>query len=142
MTRPSASSAAVCIALAIPKSVTIARSVPRSSMMFSADTSRCTIPAPCAYASAQATSRSTRAACRLMNSESGCAMRDKVARFEAPAPSPESGCARFQRMAVPPTDQMVSYYRRGFGLKADVQDELASDYNGWIVDLLRARDHV
>ncbi|MGH7663585.1 MAG: 4-hydroxy-3-methylbut-2-enyl diphosphate reductase [Gemmatimonadaceae bacterium] len=33
-----------------------------------------------------------------------------------------------------------SYFRKGFGLKADVQDELAADYVGALVDLLRARD--
>jgi 4-hydroxy-3-methylbut-2-en-1-yl diphosphate reductase len=32
------------------------------------------------------------------------------------------------------------YFRKGFGLKAEVQDELASDYSGRLVDLLRARD--
>jgi 4-hydroxy-3-methylbut-2-enyl diphosphate reductase len=32
------------------------------------------------------------------------------------------------------------YFRKGFGLKAEVQDELASDYNGRLVDLLRARE--
>jgi 4-hydroxy-3-methylbut-2-enyl diphosphate reductase len=32
------------------------------------------------------------------------------------------------------------YFRKGFGLKAEVQEELASDYNGRLVDLLRARE--
>lgn len=32
------------------------------------------------------------------------------------------------------------YFRKGFGLKAEVQAELASDYNGRMVDLLRERD--
>ncbi len=32
------------------------------------------------------------------------------------------------------------YFRRGFGLKAEVQGELASDYNGRLVDLLKERD--
>jgi len=31
------------------------------------------------------------------------------------------------------------YFRKGFGLKAEVQEELASDYNGRLVDLLRER---
>jgi 4-hydroxy-3-methylbut-2-enyl diphosphate reductase len=35
-----------------------------------------------------------------------------------------------------------TYYRKGFGLKAEVQDTLASDYTGRLVDLLRARDYV
>jgi 4-hydroxy-3-methylbut-2-enyl diphosphate reductase len=38
-----------------------------------------------------------------------------------------------------PSDQ---YFRKGFGLKAEVQSELASDYNGRLVDLLRERDFV
>jgi len=33
------------------------------------------------------------------------------------------------------------YFRKGFGLKAEVQAELASDYNGRLVDLLRAREY-
>ena len=34
-----------------------------------------------------------------------------------------------------------SYVRKGFGLKAEVQDTLAADYTGQLVDLLRARDY-
>jgi 4-hydroxy-3-methylbut-2-en-1-yl diphosphate reductase len=34
-----------------------------------------------------------------------------------------------------------TYYRKGFGLKTDVQDTLASDYTGRLVDLLRASDY-
>ena len=34
------------------------------------------------------------------------------------------------------------YFRKGFGLKAEVQRELASDYSGRLVDLLRERDFV
>ncbi len=34
------------------------------------------------------------------------------------------------------------YFRKGFGLKAEVREELASDYSGRLVDLLRARDFV
>ncbi len=37
---------------------------------------------------------------------------------------------------------MSTYFRKGFGLKADVQGELASDYDGRLVDLLRASDYV
>lgn len=33
-----------------------------------------------------------------------------------------------------------TYFRKGFGLKAEVQDELAADYDGWIVDWLRGHD--
>lgn len=34
-----------------------------------------------------------------------------------------------------------TYFRKGFGLKAEVREDLAADYTGWIVDLLRERDH-
>jgi 4-hydroxy-3-methylbut-2-en-1-yl diphosphate reductase len=34
----------------------------------------------------------------------------------------------------------TTYVRKGFGLKAEVQDTLAADYTGHLVDLLRARD--
>jgi len=44
-----------------------------------------------------------------------------------------------QAKQAPGSDQ---YFRRGFGLKAEVQSELASDYNGHLVDLLRERDFV
>src|SRR5436190_16156089 len=33
-----------------------------------------------------------------------------------------------------------TYFRKGFGLKTEVQDELAADYSGRLVDLMRARD--
>jgi 4-hydroxy-3-methylbut-2-enyl diphosphate reductase len=32
------------------------------------------------------------------------------------------------------------YFRKGFGLKAEIQEELASDYSGQLVDLLRERE--
>ena len=35
----------------------------------------------------------------------------------------------------------ATYVRKGFGLKAEVQDTLAADYTGHLVDLLRARDY-
>ncbi len=35
----------------------------------------------------------------------------------------------------------ATYFRKGFGLKSEVQDTLASDYTGQLVDLLRARDY-
>src|SRR5208283_295849 len=34
-----------------------------------------------------------------------------------------------------------TYVRKGFGLKAEVQESLVSDYSGRLVDLLRARDY-
>ena len=39
-----------------------------------------------------------------------------------------------------PTDE-ETYYRKGFGLKSDVQDTLADDYTGRLVDLLRASEY-
>lgn len=35
----------------------------------------------------------------------------------------------------------TTYVRKGFGLKAEVQDTLASDYTGQLVDMLRSRDY-
>jgi 4-hydroxy-3-methylbut-2-enyl diphosphate reductase len=37
--------------------------------------------------------------------------------------------------------QDATYFRRGFGLKAEVEETLASQYGGQLVDLLRSRDH-
>jgi 4-hydroxy-3-methylbut-2-en-1-yl diphosphate reductase len=34
-----------------------------------------------------------------------------------------------------------TYHRKGFGLKAEVQDELAADYSGRLVDRMRAEDY-
>jgi 4-hydroxy-3-methylbut-2-enyl diphosphate reductase len=34
-----------------------------------------------------------------------------------------------------------TYFRKGFGLKTEVQDTLSADYTGQLVDLLRARDY-
>ncbi|CAA9348660.1 MAG: 4-hydroxy-3-methylbut-2-enyl diphosphate reductase [uncultured Gemmatimonadaceae bacterium] len=41
-----------------------------------------------------------------------------------------------------PTDNSATYYRKGFGLKSEVEAELAGDYSGRLVDLLRERDYV
>ncbi len=35
----------------------------------------------------------------------------------------------------------MTYVRKGFGLKAEVQDTLAADYTGQLVDMLRAHDY-
>jgi len=42
-------------------------------------------------------------------------------------------------MSSPPAPD--TYYRKGFGLKADVQEDLSADYAGWIVDVLREREN-
>jgi 4-hydroxy-3-methylbut-2-en-1-yl diphosphate reductase len=44
-------------------------------------------------------------------------------------------------MAALPQDPPATYFRKGFGLKADVQSELSADYNGRIVDALREHDY-
>jgi 4-hydroxy-3-methylbut-2-enyl diphosphate reductase len=41
---------------------------------------------------------------------------------------------------VAPTEQST-YFRKGFGLKTEVQETLSADYTGRLVDLLRARDY-
>ncbi|HEY9228136.1 MAG TPA: 4-hydroxy-3-methylbut-2-enyl diphosphate reductase [Gemmatimonadaceae bacterium] len=41
-------------------------------------------------------------------------------------------------MTSPAPGEPSTYFRKGFGLKADVQDALAADYEGSIVDLLKA----
>ena len=47
--------------------------------------------------------------------------------------------ARLHDMAA--TDEQSTYFRKGFGLKADVQGDLSADYNGRIVDALREHDY-
>jgi 4-hydroxy-3-methylbut-2-enyl diphosphate reductase len=42
-------------------------------------------------------------------------------------------------MSPPSPDEPSTYFRKGFGLKADVQEDLAADYDGRIVDLLRSQ---
>ena len=60
------------------------------------------------------------------------------------APGPEG-------TSVPTTGNMQSsspngtgattYFRKGFGLKSEIQSELASDYTGQLVDMLKAREY-
>src|SRR5918911_1566547 len=40
---------------------------------------------------------------------------------------------------VPPDPS--TYFRKGFGLRAEVQDELAADYSGRLVDHMRSQDY-
>lgn len=42
---------------------------------------------------------------------------------------------------APRPDEPATYFRKGFGLKADVQDDLSEDYNGRLVDTLREQDY-
>jgi len=53
--------------------------------------------------------------------------------------TPFSPYTRFHGMAA--TDEQSTYFRKGFGLKADVQGDLSADYNGRIVDTLREHDY-
>ncbi|MBX9929868.1 MAG: 4-hydroxy-3-methylbut-2-enyl diphosphate reductase [Gemmatimonadaceae bacterium] len=46
--------------------------------------------------------------------------------------------ARFPSTMAP---DGATYFRKGFGLKAEVETTLSSDYNGRLVDLLRERDY-
>ncbi|MDB4882502.1 MAG: hydroxymethylbutenyl pyrophosphate reductase [Gemmatimonadetes bacterium] len=47
--------------------------------------------------------------------------------------------ASFHDMSA--TDEQMTYFRKGFGLKADVQGDLSADYNGRVVDALRENDY-
>src|ERR687885_1946881 len=40
-----------------------------------------------------------------------------------------------------PQEKSATYFRKGFGLKAEVQGVLSADYDGRLVDLLRERDY-
>ncbi|MGH7619978.1 MAG: 4-hydroxy-3-methylbut-2-enyl diphosphate reductase [Gemmatimonadaceae bacterium] len=44
-------------------------------------------------------------------------------------------------MTPPPASEPSTYFRKGFGLKADVQDDLAADYDGQLVDRLKAQEY-
>jgi 4-hydroxy-3-methylbut-2-enyl diphosphate reductase len=44
-------------------------------------------------------------------------------------------------MSLLPSDEAATYFRKGFGLKSEVQGDLSVDYNGRLVDTLRERDH-
>jgi 4-hydroxy-3-methylbut-2-enyl diphosphate reductase len=42
---------------------------------------------------------------------------------------------------MPSPSDLSTYFRKGFGLKAEVQEDLAADYDGRIVDLLRSNGY-
>jgi 4-hydroxy-3-methylbut-2-enyl diphosphate reductase len=44
-------------------------------------------------------------------------------------------------MTPPPASEPSTYFRKGFGLKADVQEELAADYDGQLVDRLKSENY-
>jgi 4-hydroxy-3-methylbut-2-enyl diphosphate reductase len=45
-------------------------------------------------------------------------------------------------MPAPNPSDASTYFRKGFGLKSEVQGDLAADYDGRIVDLLKTQDYV
>ncbi len=60
------------------------------------------------------------------------------------APGPDGTAAPGTRnmQASPPNGTGgATYFRKGFGLKSEIQSELASDYTGHLVDLLKAREY-
>jgi 4-hydroxy-3-methylbut-2-en-1-yl diphosphate reductase len=44
--------------------------------------------------------------------------------------------------SMPSPSELPTYFRKGFGLKAEIQEELAADYEGRLVNLLREGDNV
>ena len=60
------------------------------------------------------------------------------------APDPEGAASATSRnmQASPPNGTGgATYFRKGFGLKSEIQSELDSDYTGHLVDLLKAQDY-
>ena len=60
------------------------------------------------------------------------------------APGPDGAAAPDTRnmQASPPNGTgPATYFRKGFGLKSEIQSELDSDYTGHLVDLLKAQDY-
>src|SRR5438128_4270081 len=60
------------------------------------------------------------------------------------APGPDGSAApttRNMQASNPNGTGAPTYFRKGFGLKSEIQSELASDYTGHPVELLKARDH-
>jgi 4-hydroxy-3-methylbut-2-enyl diphosphate reductase len=45
------------------------------------------------------------------------------------------------RASSPNGTGVPTYFRKGFGLKSEIQSELASDYTGHLVDMLKAREY-
>jgi 4-hydroxy-3-methylbut-2-en-1-yl diphosphate reductase len=61
---------------------------------------------------------------------------------KAPGPEGTSVSTTGNMQASSPNGTGVTtYFRKGFGLKSEIQSELASDYTGHLVDLLKARDY-
>ncbi len=61
---------------------------------------------------------------------------------KAPGPDGTSvPTTRNMQASSPNGTGVPTYFRKGFGLKSEIQSELASDYTGHLVDLLKARDY-
>jgi len=61
---------------------------------------------------------------------------------KAPGPDGTSvPTTRNMQASSPNGTGVPTYFRKGFGLKSEIQSELASDYTGHLVDLLKTRDY-
>jgi 4-hydroxy-3-methylbut-2-enyl diphosphate reductase len=61
---------------------------------------------------------------------------------KAPGPDGTSvPTTRNMQASSPNGTGVPTYFRKGFGLKSEIQSELASDYTGHLVDLLKERDY-
>src|SRR5256714_3716434 len=60
---------------------------------------------------------------------------------KAPGPEGASPATTRNMQASPPNGTGgATYFRKGFGLKSEIQSELDSDYTGHLVDLLKAQE--
>ena len=60
------------------------------------------------------------------------------------APGPDGtadSTTRNMQASTPNGTGVTTYFRKGFGLKSEIQGELASDYTGQLVDMLKAREY-
>jgi 4-hydroxy-3-methylbut-2-enyl diphosphate reductase len=61
---------------------------------------------------------------------------------KAPGPGGTTAPTTGNMQASSPNGTGVpTYFRKGFGLKSEIQSELASDYTGQLVDMLKAREY-
>ena len=61
---------------------------------------------------------------------------------KSPGPDEAAGPGTRNMVAGSPNGTGVTtYFRKGFGLKSEIQSELASDYTGQLVDMLKAREY-
>src|SRR2546423_2971756 len=66
-------------------------------------------------------------------------MSDSSAR--APGPIETTTTPRNMQANTPNGTGGATYFRKGFGLKSEIQSELDSDYTGHLVDLLKAQEY-